>query len=186
LIAACAASTAQAGVAYERTKQGDNDIDVIRMTVTPAPEPVPALRYSLMTREIELKFGNAVPYYYRARLDLPAVMKQLREKFDEDKELGLWYDTGVEATPIADLPLAKVREASAMFDSIYKRQLRYAFERSDCDWELGIRELRGPETVEFLLPEFQSSRELARMMALRTRLALAEHRYDDAIELRRQ
>ncbi len=73
-----------------------------------------------------------------------------------------------------------------MFDSIYNHQMRYAFERSDCDWELGIRELRGPETVEFLLPEFQSSRELARMMALRTRLALAEDRYDDAIELMQQ
>ena len=51
---------------------------------------------------------------------------------------------------------------------------------------IGHRELRGPETVEFLLPEFQSSRELARMLALRTRLAIAEHRYDDAIEFMRQ
>jgi hypothetical protein len=173
-------------VTYERTKDGDHDIDVIRMTVTPAAEPVPALRYRLMTREIELKVGNAVPYYYRAMLELPSMMEQLRKTFDEEKEIELWYDTGVDATPISELPLAKVREASQMFDSIYNRQLRYAFERSDCDWELGIRELRGVETVEFLLPEFQSARELARMMALRTRLALAEKRFDDAVELMRQ
>ena len=169
-----------------RTKEGNSDIDVIRMKVSPAAEPVPALRYRLLTREIDLKAGNAVPYYYRAMLDLPATMKQLREKFDEDKELGLWYDVGVEATPLSKLPLDKVREASQMFDTIYHRQLQPAFERSDCDWELGIRELRGPEVVEFLLPEFQSSRELARMIALRTRLAIAERRYDDAIELMRQ
>jgi hypothetical protein len=186
LIAATAVSAARADVTYERTKEGDHDIDVIRMTVTPAPEPVPAFRHRLLTREIELKAGNAVPYYYRAMLDLPAMMKQLREKFDEEKELGHWYDIGIEATPIAQLPLDKVREASKMFDSIYDRQLRFAFERSDCDWELGIRDLRGVEIIEFLLPEFQSSRELARMMTLRTRLALAEHRYDDAIELMRQ
>jgi hypothetical protein len=186
LIVASIAPAARAEVKYERTKQGDHDFDVIRMTVTPAAEPVPALRYRLLTREIDLKAGNAVPYYYRAMLDLPAFMKQLREKFDEDKDLGPWYDIGADAQPIAELPLAKVREANQMFDSIYNRQLRYAFERSDCDWELGTRELRGIETVEFLLPEFQSARELARMMALRTRLALAEDRYDDAIELMRQ
>jgi hypothetical protein len=186
LIVSCVASAARAEVKYERTKEGDYAIDVIHMTVTPAAEPVPALRYRLLTREIDLKTGNAVPYYYRAMLDLPGLMKKLREKFDEDKELGLWYDIGADALPIAELPLAKVREASQMFDSIYNQQLRYAFQRSDCNWELGTRELSGIETVEFLLPEFQSARELARMMALRTRLALAEDRYDDAIELMRQ
>src|SRR5262249_4621748 len=93
------------------------------------------------------------------------------------------YDTGVEAAPIAQLPLDKVREASQMFDTIYERQLKPAFERMDCNWELGIGELRGPEVLQYLLPEFQSSRDLARMMTLRTRLAVAEHRYDDAITL---
>ncbi len=80
LIAASAVSAARAGVTYERTKDGDHDIDVIRMTVTPAAEPVPALRYRLLTREVELKAGNAVPYYYRAMLELPSMMEQLREK----------------------------------------------------------------------------------------------------------
>ena len=186
LVATLLTSAALADVTYERTKVGDNDIDVIRMTVTPAAEPVPALRYRLLTREIDLKAGNAVPYYYRAMLDLPSMMKQLRQKFDEDTELGKWETPDNDSTPISKLPLDKVREASQMFDSIYKRQLQPAFERADCDWELGIRELRGPEVVEFLLPEFQSSRELARMLSLRTRLAIAEHRYDDAIVLMRQ
>src|SRR3954447_7027252 len=97
LIVTCIASAARAGVTYERTKDGDYAIDVIRMTITPATEPVPALRHRLLTREIDLKAGNAVPYYYRAMLDLPAFMKQLREKFDEDKDLGPWYDIGADA-----------------------------------------------------------------------------------------
>src|SRR3954467_13178684 len=115
LILSSVVSAARAEVRYERTKQGDHDIDVIRLTVTPAAEPVPALRYRLLTREIDEKAGNAAPFYYRAMLDLPGFMKQLREKFDEDKDLGPWYDIGVDALPIAELPVAKVREASQMF-----------------------------------------------------------------------
>ncbi|HEX3599286.1 MAG TPA: hypothetical protein VHU84_04040, partial [Lacipirellulaceae bacterium] len=186
LIVAFVASVVRADVTYEKSKVGEDEIEIIRMTVTPAAEPVPALRYRLLTREIDLKNGNAVPYYYRAMLDLPATMKELRQKYDEDKELGLWYDVGVDATPISKLPLEKVRDASQMFDKIYQRQLRPAFERSDCDWELGMREMRGPEIVYFELPEFQSSRELSRMMTIRVRLAIAEHRYEEAIKLMRE
>src|SRR5215472_4509843 len=119
-------------------------------------------------------------------LNLPTMLKELHTKYDEEKELAIWYSTDDDATPLAKLPLEKVRGASAMFDSIYKAHLQLAFEKSDCNWELGISDLRGPETIEYFLPEFQSSRDLSHMMALRTRLALAEHRYDDAITLMRQ
>ncbi len=183
---ACVAHRARADVAYENTKVGDDDLQVVRLTVTPAAEPVPALRHQLLARDVDLKSGNAVPYYYRAFMESNQLIKNIRQKFDEDKELGLWYSTGAEATPIAKLPLEKVREASQMFDSIYKEYLLPAFARSDCDWELGIEELRGVDVVSFLLPEFQDSREIARMMALRTRLAIAEHRYDDAITTMQQ
>ena len=94
LIAACFALPARADVTYEKTKDGDNDIEVIRMTVTPAAEPVPALRHRLLARDIDLKSGNAVPYYYRAQSELRPTMKRIREKFDEETELSLWYGTG--------------------------------------------------------------------------------------------
>ncbi|HEX4414823.1 MAG TPA: hypothetical protein VH107_14405, partial [Lacipirellulaceae bacterium] len=176
----------RAEVTYDRTKQGDNDIDVIRLNVTPAAEPVPSLKHQLLARAIDLKPGNAVPYYYRAILSLPSMLTEQRKKFDEEKELSNWYSTGSDATPIGELPLDKVRQASQMFDSIYEHQLKPAFERTDCDWELGVGELHGPEIIEYLLPEFNSSRDVARMMALRTRLAIAEHRYEDAITLIKQ
>lgn len=186
LIASSAGASAWADVTYDRTKQGESDIDVIRMSVTPAAEPVPALKYRFLAREIDLKPGNAVPFYYRALLSLPSMLQEQRKKFDEEKELENWYSTGIECTPIAELPLEKVREATKMFDTIYERQLIPAFERANCDWEQSIGELRGPEVIEYLLPEFQSSRDLARLMAMRTRLAVAEHRYDDAITLIQQ
>ena len=143
---------------------------------------MPALRHRLLPRDVDLKTGNAVPYYYRAMLNLPGTLKEIRDKFDDEKELGQWNAPGPDETPIAKLPLDKVREANQMFEPIYKNYLRPAFQRSDCDWELGVGDMRGPEIVEFMLPEFQDSREIARMLALRIRLAIAEHRYDDAIE----
>ena len=66
MIAACLVLSAQADVTYEKVKEGDNETEIVRMTVTPAAEPVPALRHRLVARDIDLKPGNAVPYYYRA------------------------------------------------------------------------------------------------------------------------
>ncbi|HVT28559.1 MAG TPA: hypothetical protein VHE81_11150, partial [Lacipirellulaceae bacterium] len=179
-------STVRADVTYGKAKEGDTDIEVVRMTVTPAAEPVPALRYRLVPRDFDLKAGNRVIYYYRAELELDSTMKAIRAKFDEEKELGHWYGTGDEPTPISKLPLDKVRKANAMFEPLYRGYLQPAFELSGCDWELGVERLRGPDVISFLLPEFQNSREIARMLSLRTRLAIAEHRYADAVETMQQ
>jgi hypothetical protein len=43
-------------------------------------------------------------------------------------------------------------------------------------------DLRGPESVTFRLPDFQQIRGVSRMLGICTRLAIAEGRYDDAIE----
>src|SRR6185295_11829385 len=87
------ASATRGDVTYSKAKEGDNEIEVVRMTVTPAAESVPALRYRLIAHDNDLKRGNAAPYYYRAQLNLHQTMKQLRDKFDEEKELSLWYTT---------------------------------------------------------------------------------------------
>ena len=175
---------APADVTYTETDARTADsVTVIRMTVTPAAEPIPALKHRFVARDIDLTAGNAVPYYYRALLDSALVMKRIREKFgDDDEELGRWYGTGADATPIDELPLERVREASGMLVSVIDNHLADAVARRDCDWELGLEELRGIEVIQYLLPEFQQSRDLARMVALRTRLAIAERRYEDAID----
>ena len=101
-ITACLVLPARADVTYEKTKDGDNETEIVRMTVTPAAEPVPALRYRLVARDIDLKPGNAVPYYYRAQLNIAAAMKELRKEFDEDTQLSPWYgpvDADAEAHP---------------------------------------------------------------------------------------
>ena len=179
LAAMLLSSSARGEVSY--TEADDDDLTIIRMKVTPAAEPVPALKYRLLTRDIDLKPGNAAPFYYRALLELPRGMQSIRKKYDEEEQLGRWYATGAEAAPIDELPLDKVRDASRFADSLVENSLIEATSRRDCDWQLNIDEIRGPDVIAFLLPEFQESRELTRMLMLRTRLAIAEGRFDDAI-----
>jgi hypothetical protein len=185
-IAIVLSGTTRADVTFTKNSGEGGDMEVIKLTVTPAAEPVPALKHRLVGRDMEQKPGNSAPYYYRAMLELRLTMKSMREKYDEEKELSLWYDSDAEATPIDKLPLEKVREAYRMFDPIYASNLKPAFERSECDWQINAEEMRGPELISFHLEEFNTSREISRMLSLRTRLAIAERRYGDAIETMRQ
>src|SRR3954471_18172390 len=81
------ASPAIADVTY--TKSEDGGQTVVRMTVTPAAEPIPALRHRLVARDVDLKPGNAAPYYYRAMLDLASTMERIRKEFGDDYDN--WY-----------------------------------------------------------------------------------------------
>jgi hypothetical protein len=54
--------------------------------------------------------------------------------------------------------------------------------RRDCDWGLGIEDMWGPQIVNVLLPEFNASRSFARILAMQTRLAIADGNYDRALE----
>ena len=163
----------------------DDDLTIIRMTVTPAAEPVPALKYRLLARDIDLKSGNAASFYYRASMQLPRGMERLRKKFDEVEQLGKWYGTGADATPIAELPIDSVREACRFIDGLILDYLSDAVEQRQCNWQLNVEDMRGVDVIAFLLPEFQESREISRMLALRTRFAIAEQRYGDAVDTMR-
>jgi len=167
------------------TYSGNRDeLEIVKLTVTPAAAPVPLLKYRLIARDIDLVSGNAVPFYYRAFLELAQGMKQVRKENGE--EFDKWYATsGDESIAIANLPLDKVRKANQDLDGIVRYHASIATSRRDCDWQLGFEDLRGVDVVNFLLPEFQESRELSRVLALRTRLAVAERRYGDAIDVMR-
>jgi hypothetical protein len=72
---------------YEQTGADGRELDVIalwEMTLTPAQEPTPALKYSLFPRYWERRNGDATAHYYRALLmqaELPAKLTQLIEAF---------------------------------------------------------------------------------------------------------
>ncbi len=182
VVAALLLSAARAEVSYSKADD-DDSVTVIRMTVTPAAEPVPALKERLVAREIDLQPGNAAPYYYRAMLDLDNKMGQVHEECGE--AFDGWYSTGADATPLDELPLEKVRKASSRFNEAVEQQLATGTMRRDCQWEWGVEELRGSETIMFLLPDVQQLRNLVRLLSLRTRLAIAEGHYENALDAMR-
>ena len=174
----CGPAHAQLAVVEERGEQYNRII--YKMTVTPAPEPNPPLRHRLVLREIELKPGNAATHYLRAfpESGFERLMNSMDDKYGE--EFHDWYrPTNV---PLGKLPLKKAREAAAAFDSVVSNFIAPATIRRDCDWGLGIEEMRGPKIYQILLPEFQASRSFTRILALRARVAIAEGDYDQALD----
>ncbi len=114
-------------------------------------------------------------------MDVTSINNRARKKYGD--EFDAWYATSGGALPIDKLPLDKVHELNKEFerDGAWG-QVMIATNRHNCEWELGIEQMRGADVISFLLPEFQGCREIARLLSLRTRLAVAERRYDDAIE----
>ncbi len=156
--------------------QGDGPT-IYRMVVSPAPAPEPAFRYRLFKHEDDCKDGNAVTYYYRAMLDSNRMRKAILEKFGEQYDQ--WYN--VQEVPLDQLPKDKVHKALALFDGTVMRSLREATSRRRCEWDWRLDDIHDFSVFEFLLPELQNFRAIARMLLLRARLAIAEGRTRAAI-----
>lgn len=179
-----ASATCRGALTVVEDADGQRGLFVFKMTVDPAKEPVPALQHRLMLRERELRPGNAATLYLRAYPEggIERTWKSVRTKFG-DVEVDRWYVT---ETPLDKLPLEKVREATDRFHTLLNEHLRPASERLECDWgHRIITERRGPDVYSFMLPELQSMREISRAITLRTRVAIADRKYDEAIDLLR-
>lgn len=172
----CSAAPAVAQVAIE--EDDETAITTYRMTVSPAAEPDPAFRYRLLKHENDRRDGNAAPFYYRAQIGLDAILRRLHDEFGDA------YDDWIriDRTPIAELPKEKAKEALRHFNGSVMDGLDEATSRAYCDWGWNVRNIRGPEVFQFLLPEIQQARALSRMLALQTRVAIAETRFHDALE----
>jgi hypothetical protein len=146
-----------------------------KLTVTAAAEPSPALRYSLFPTIGERTPGNAAPYYYRALLMMRQdVSDSMRKEYAEKSEQ--WNDLPFDKMPREEMQKYVDAHAGAL------RQLRTATYREYCDFDLRVQDLRGTETIAFLLPEFQEMRNLARVLRLKARLQLADGKFDEALD----
>ncbi len=179
LLAAGACQMTWADVTVVEEEPDEGRLTVYKMTVTPAAEPVPALKHQLQLRPHELKPGNAATFYLRAYAanSLGGRWRGVRKEYGEDVDN--WYGDSI---PLRELPLDKVRKAASAFDGIVSDFIAPASYRQDCSWGFNLTELRGSEVFAFPLPSIQGSRSISRMLALRTRLAVAEGRYDDAMD----
>ena len=173
-------ATSRAELQVIENYEEQNGLTLFRMTVTAAPEPTPALKHRLCLRAHEYRPGNAATYYLRANGEdiLSSTWKGVHSKHGD--KVYEWYD--IDDVPLNELPLDRMREAAAAFDHLVTSFIRPASEMQDCDYGYHFAELRGEEVYSLPLPGAQQSRSIARLLALRTRLATAEGRYDDAID----
>jgi hypothetical protein len=152
---------------------------IVRLAVDPAPEPRPPLNYTFLTPLSARKPGNAAPFYYRAILAYTiyrAGAKDATGHGSLDSRLDEWAHM-----PIETLPRDEVRKVVNGFAADYD-DLREAASRERCDWDYQLQNVEGQKGLEFRLTEVQDSRGLARFLAVKARLEIAEGRYADAVE----
>jgi hypothetical protein len=153
-------------------KQDEDVAQLWNLTLTPAAEPRPALKYLLRPPYHMQQPGNATPYYYRALLmdaELPAaVWKQWSAEYDK------WFDC-------KEVPLDEMHDWLDKHQQIYN-ELKTATYRERLDIDLRFRDLEGMKTIAFLLPDAQRMRSLARMLVVKVRVEITEGRIDDAVE----
>ncbi|MFA9477412.1 hypothetical protein ACERK3_03790 [Phycisphaerales bacterium AB-hyl4] len=136
----------------------------LELTVTPAPEPSPALQHRFRAPIKDQRRGNAVPMYARAMIFLGFVD---------------WEDVGPrvrdwQGLALDELPVDEIRS------TIFGQHLAFLDEAALYDhaaWETAARQ----HGVAALLPELGQMRNHARLLALRTRVHIREGDHEQAI-----
>jgi hypothetical protein len=171
LIAACTVFLQTAARAQLTTIENDDYTQptIYKMTVSPAAEPRPALKYHFLVPPVDQIKANAATYYYKCMvIEGPDWVGQAGGSDD----VYAW-----QTTPLEQLPAA-ARELLNKIDSDSLESLKFASRCDRCDWLDNIRE----HGVGTLLPQAQKSRGLASVLALRARVQTADNHLDDAIE----
>ena len=149
----------------------------ITLTIHPAPEPVPALKYRLEPERRKLIPGNAALFYHRAiqKVIENRVQQQPAQPNDPESSPEMIIANWASG-PINDIDRDKARELLQVFDTAL-HEIELGSQRTTCDWELDQR----PEGINLLLGEVQESRSLARLVAVKARLAILDGDTDAAM-----
>ncbi len=147
------------------------EIETISVRLHPAAEPEPPLQYSLLPPFAKLKPGNAAIFHYRALLLIPR---------EQEFQLGETQEAWLEL-PLTELPQDEIVKWLRNYTGSLT-ELQRASLCESCDWGLNLRELDGRDAIGFLLPELQDTRRLGRMLRIKSRLEIAQGRFEDAIQ----
>jgi hypothetical protein len=139
---------------------------VIRLTVSPAPAPKPALRYLLLPEQKEMNPGNPCYSYLKCFME--------GQKFFYDKE-ALERRQKLLAMPLKDLPAQELLD----YGRFHLRQADYAARLDTPDWQILLK-LKA-DGVRLLIPDVQEMRQLASALKVRFRAEVALGRFDDAL-----
>ncbi len=160
------------------------------LTLHPCPEPRPALKYRLIPSEFNQLEGNAAVHYLRAmgffeqtspRQELDRIGKEASKKArEEGLELSNLSPYSWQRMSPDELPLEEVKKYLQLTD-FQAVEIAQAHKIRLFDLSRRVREVESP--ISILLSEVQQMRELARTQSLRCRVAIAEGRTDDAIQI---
>ena len=160
----------------------ETQVEIIEMSVSAAAQANPIFKHRLTLLPDQTVAGNAATMYMHSLGDnvLRGKWKEVSTQLGEEVESWGYYDT-----PREEISVEKLRQASKMFDDYIHQHIARASKRRDCDWGLGLEELTGPMAIGLQLNGLQETRSISRALALQTKLAILESRFEDAIDLMR-
>jgi hypothetical protein len=148
--------------------QPPSEAEPIKLTLSPAAAPSPALKHTLLPELMDQTPGNAALEYYRAfspewwtNIRQPKVWEKITDSLQ---------------TPFKDFPR---KEMAWIANLRMLEQVDRAARREYVDW--GMAERLRRDGINLLLPEIQSLRQIATLLAVRARLEIAEGRFDKAV-----
>jgi hypothetical protein len=140
------------------------NVEVINLTVYPAPLPRPVLKYRLLPTYFEMTPGNAATLYRRSFRSLNDRFKDRTDKITLEK-----------INDSSDRPLNELLKDEKMVNFLNNfdlDEIEYASRRTDCDWGFPVREYENPFAM--ILDEVQDCRDYLRIIQLKARLQIAQ------------
>jgi len=145
-------------------------VETRTLSLSPASEPVPVMKYRLLPRYLDQKPGNAALFYYSAAALLPDEKSdELRKKIDD------WLDL-----PVEQLPRAEVAEALTSYANCF-HYIKLAAQRKHCQWDMPLE-----DGYALQLPALSVYRQMAMAMQLKIRLLITDGETDQALEMLQQ
>lgn len=151
---------------------------IVKLELSPAAEPSPALKYTLLPPVEQRQPGNAAPRYYRAMiLHLETMSNQTAEARREHTDAM----NKLLEQPLANFDLSLSQRLFPESSGVMS-ELRAGVLREKCDWSLQLQTLEGLEVLGFLLPDLQQMRGMNRFVTIDARRQIVQKNWDKAIE----
>ncbi|MEM9826569.1 MAG: hypothetical protein AAF958_08260 [Planctomycetota bacterium] len=142
--------------------------------ISPAAQVRPALRYRFWPAADKRRSESATALYNRSILAMTEVNLRANLSADDiDNTYNKWLDGPLEVSEVE-----KVKSFLEKYDLAFG-ELDRAIPMMRVDYELALENSSVEEWFSLSLQEVQSSRELARLISLRAKVAAAEDRWDD-------
>lgn len=137
---------------------------IIKLTVTPAAQPSPALKYQFLPDVMDQTPQDAAPLYREIEKNFKVKDWEIIDK---------WLKMRLDKLPRKKVS-ACIKRHSAALQKLYK-----AARCEKCDW--GFEAKVRKEGFNVLLPSLNTYRSLAKVLALQARLQIADGQYEKAI-----